>query len=268
MCRFVLIAVILSHILCSPVASAQNKLTQLDFDTDAVPSPVATPVEKELLKEILEEEAPKAADQPIKKQAGSTSAASKKATETKQAATKQAAAKAAEVKAAEAKADPKLATAKGATAVKITDWVKPEDPAVQFIVPIFSGPQTDPDKPSVITTVQSWKRDSGTCQEVSNPEQLCNKAKALKELFERFSGGDEFYFAQCENQCDAPDTRSILSGFAVRNLAGAEFQVIEEKKVCRYRMAQRGTPPIWQVLRGERGSCACLPASCLVVAAE
>lgn len=148
--------------------------------------------------------------------------------------------------------------------VKSFDWVRPEDPGAQFLVPLLRpGPATDAGQVGTITTGQSWKRENATCQDAPSRDALCGKARALKELFQRFSGSDDFYVQQCIQACPNAGDQPYLTGFAVKAVRDGEFQMVDEKKICRYRIRVRGETPRWQVLEGERGVCSCLPPACV-----
>jgi hypothetical protein len=98
---------------------------------------------------------------------------------------------------------------------------------------------------------------------LSDKQAICKKAKALKELMSRFSGSSDFIEAQCQQSCPSPGDVSVLVGFAVKNVAGGAFKMIEEGKACHYQISSESNPPKWQLLEGERGTCQCLPRSCL-----
>lgn len=162
-------------------------------------------------------------------------------------------------------ADPKPKTeakvaVKGALLTKF-DWVKPEEGDSHYLVPRLKGPDVD-DRGLTITTHASWKKDGAACQDVTTAASVCAKAKALKELMQRFSGSDDFFAAQCNQSCPNPGERPVLVGFAVAKVPEGDFRMAEEGKVCRYQIVSNVEPPKWQMLQGERGTCQCLSAEC------
>ncbi|MFN8388672.1 MAG: hypothetical protein U0136_00105 [Bdellovibrionota bacterium] len=139
------------------------------------------------------------------------------------------------------------------------DWVKPEEGTSHYLTPLLRGPFVDLKDPTTVSTNLTWKKEGSTCADANTQEQLIRKAQALKELFNRFSGSDDFFERQCDQHCSKPEERAVLVGFAVRKVAEGEFKMNEMGGSCQYLIRSNLQPPKWQMLEGERGSCACLP---------
>lgn len=143
------------------------------------------------------------------------------------------------------------------------DWVKPSEGQSHMLIPRLKGPFADIKAKNTITTNMKWNKQGAACQDVTDAKSICGKSKALRELMSRFSGSDDFIDAQCTAfKCANPAEHAVLIGFAVKNVAGGAFKMIEEGKACRYQISSESTPPKWQLLEGERGTCQCVPATC------
>lgn len=142
------------------------------------------------------------------------------------------------------------------------EWEKMPDAEPHYLTPKLRGPTTDGGSEFLITTAGSWTKGKKGCQEIEDAEQLCRKAKALKELFNRFSGDDDFYNSNCVAPCELPNATAVLTGFVVVDTRRGDFKVLEKGTSCQYQLKASAPENRWVALEGKRGVCSCLPASC------
>ena len=131
-----------------------------------------------------------------------------------------------------------------------------------MFAPRLKGPWTDSKDETVITSSKSWKRSvKESCTEVKSDKVLRDKAQALKEIFYRFTGSDDFHDAVRTSMCGAPcknesGREMLVTGFAVEDGAGGSFEIKENGNSCSYAL----TRPIegWKMLRTRKVVCSCL----------
>lgn len=247
-------------------ASAQGKLSQLDFDTDAKSPPPpevkAEPSEAEIRALLEGADAPPAAKAPP--QPGSPAGPQRDPEAPPAGAlVPQPTAAPLVVPSDGPTAAPSKA---GGTSVPLVvtryEWERLPDAEPHYLVPRLRGPSADKKAPSYITTQMMWTRGKKGCGEVEEPEQLCRKAKALKELFERFSGNNDFYNSHCVAPCDDERTTAVLTGFVVVDTRRGDFKVLEKGSTCQYQLQASQPENKWVALEGKRGVCTCLPTTC------
>jgi hypothetical protein len=240
--RKVLFLTALSLILIQPSAAradsnGQGRMSQLDFDRPAEPYPSVTNKDINI---ILGSEEAKGAASGAKKGDGSVRA---RLADPSNART--------------VTADKKEDKTKGP---EQHDWIKPEEGTAHFLIPRLRGPLVDGNSSVSITTRTTWTREGASCADVTSTEQLTRKAEALRELMNRFTGSEEFFQRQCTQTCADPELTSTLTGFAVTKVPEGDFKMVEtKKKTCQYLIRSNVQPPRWQMLKGERGTCTCLP---------
>lgn len=150
----------------------------------------------------------------------------------------------------------------GAFKVTRYEWERMPDAESHFLTPKLRGPTTDQGNEHLITTFGSWTKGKKGCQEIEDAGELCKKAKALKELFNRFSGDDDFYNSHCIAPCELPDATAVLTGFVVIDTRRGDFKVLEKGMSCQYQLKASAPENRWVALEGKRGVCSCLPTSC------
>ncbi len=143
------------------------------------------------------------------------------------------------------------------------DWVKPQEGSAHFLIPRLKGPFVDPTDKKLISSTATWKRGKAGCADVHSEEQVCGKAKALKDLMSKFTGSDDFFQSQCPQSCLHTTEVAVLSGFAVKKVPDGDYKMSETNGRCRYEIQSHAEPAHWQMLEGERGVCSCVPKTCM-----
>ncbi len=141
------------------------------------------------------------------------------------------------------------------------DWSKPLDGQGHFLTPRLRGPAVDASNERAISSEVRWEKQNGIC-DVSRPDLLCQKAKALKEIMYRFSGDADFHGRQCDQKCDDPSTEPVLTAFRVKDKKGQSYDIIQAGEKCRYQIVAKPGRVPWLVMEGEAGTCSCLPKGC------
>jgi hypothetical protein len=145
------------------------------------------------------------------------------------------------------------------TGVKTTNLVLEEEQ--RFIPPRLKGPFVDEMNASSITSKQSWAPLGKSCLELSSTAELCGRAKALKEVLNRYSGSDDFYDFQCKNECSQKADIARLVDLTLPEITPAVLRTVAIDKQCHLRI-QNLSDQRWLLLTAASGTCACLPKDC------
>ena len=101
-----------------------------------------------------------------------------------------------------------------------------------FIVPkLKGGPSSDESSPKRITTEQSWKRrGSKDCDKIEKKESICERSIALKELLNRFTGDDNFYFDHCQKKCSKKSLKNVMQNMSLEPNSSIKMTYVEGTK--------------------------------------
>lgn len=129
------------------------------------------------------------------------------------------------------------------------------------LTPRIKGPLVDPADPNLITSRQKWQRQGKeSCSLPKSEQALKGKSAALKEVFYRFSGNDDFYLSlqsvACRDSCAESGKTAEVLGFAVSDAKGGDFKINEEGASCRYQFAKPKDAG-WKMLTARKVICGC-----------
>lgn len=137
-------------------------------------------------------------------------------------------------------------------------WHKPLDLAASYLRPALIGVDTDKNDPNSIQSSLSWNGSDAQSNATS-----CARAKAIKEVLNRYSGSDDFAAAQCTESCVKKGETAVLTAFEVKEVNGVSSSTVQSGPDSHFKIAANGNIAAWPILEGASGYCSCLPTSCL-----
>lgn len=137
-------------------------------------------------------------------------------------------------------------------------WQKPLDLAASYLRPALTGVDTDKNNPNSVQSSLSWNGSDAQSNATS-----CARAKAIKEVLNRYSGSDDFAAAQCTESCAKKGEKAVLTAFEVKEVNGVSSSIVQSGSNSQFKIAANGNIAAWPILEGASGYCSCLPTSCL-----
>jgi hypothetical protein len=135
-------------------------------------------------------------------------------------------------------------------------WTKPLDLTVRYLRPAITGVENDKDRTNSVKSSATWNQTQSVASS-------CDRAKAIKEVLNRYSGSDDFAAAQCTDSCANKGEKAALTSFEVKEVNGVSSSVVQSGSNSQYQIAAKTDIAAWPILEGASGYCSCLPTSCL-----
>ncbi|GEM_PF-4009850 len=132
-----------------------------------------------------------------------------------------------------------------------------------LFVPNPRGVESDSARANLITSAASWKpMFSTTCELLQDAPNACDQARALREIFRRFTASDDTYNSQCQISCGRESDIAALKSVKFAASASGALETIFLNSMCHYRLTSPAGRP-WLARQIEHRDCVCVQRSCM-----